>query len=114
MNEELKFTDDEIVKALRYCMKIKKIFVLLLTVVLLVFTLVGCSEKSHFNDTEANLQLIHNGYFDCRVVEDLGGGCYIVADKNTNVLYLVVGGYSSSMMTPIYNSDGTVKLYEEK
>lgn len=33
----------------------------------------------------------------------------ILVDKNTNVLYYWVQGDS---MTPIYNSDGTVKLYD--
>lgn len=33
----------------------------------------------------------------------------ILVDKNTNVLYYWIQGDS---MTPIYNSDGTVKLYE--
>ena len=35
-------------------------------------------------------------------------------DKNTGVMYLCKYGQSSSFMTPIYNADGTLKLYEEK
>ena len=44
----------------------------------------------------------------------MGNGiAYIIRDTNTNVLYLAIYGYKSAVMTPIYNSDGTLKLYEE-
>ena len=33
-------------------------------------------------------------------------------DENTKVLYLCVYGYSTMGITPIYNSDGTLKLYD--
>lgn len=34
-------------------------------------------------------------------------------DKNTNAMYCIFQKYDKSGITPIYNSDGSVKLYEE-
>lgn len=45
---------------------------------------------------------------DFEVIETNFYGAILV-DKNTNVLYYWIQGDS---MTPIYNSDGTVKLYD--
>ena len=83
-------------------------------ILVLMFSLCGCENKpNHNNNVEKNLQYIHSEYFDVEVIEDLGGGSFVVVDKNTNVLYLFVKGYQSSAMTPIYNSDGTVMLYQD-
>lgn len=74
-------------------------------------TLVGCdnSKTTEMYDAEANIKNIHSDYFNADVVEDLGGGCYVIKDSNSGVLYLVCGGYNSCIMTPIYNADGTLK-----
>lgn len=81
----------------------------------LMFALSGCgtSGTSRLIDAGENLKKIHSEYFDAEVIEDLGGGSLIIVDKNTNVLYLFILGYHSSTMTPIYNSDGTVMLYQD-
>lgn len=97
-------------------MKITKILIVLIATLILTVVLVGCTTESKpisGGNIESNLQNIHNEYFDAKVVEDLGGGNLIVVDENTNVLYLFVRGYEAATMTPIYNADGTVKLYEE-
>jgi hypothetical protein len=78
----------------------------------LMFALSGCETK-RTRDTDTNLKEIQSDYFDAEVIEDLGGGSLIVMDKNTNVLYFFIHGYRSSAMTPIYNSDGTVMLYQD-
>lgn len=95
-------------------MKIKRMLILFLTIISFGVLLSGCSSGTdHGKDADANIKYIHDEYFDAEVIKDLGGGCLIVRDKNTDVLYLVVGGYGAAMITPIYNSDGTVKLYGE-
>lgn len=78
----------------------------------LMFALSGC-ETSHMNAIDENLKKINSEYFDAEVIEDLGCGGLVVVDKNTNVLYLFIKGYQASVMTPIYNSDGTVMLYQD-
>lgn len=54
---------------------------------------------------------ISNEYIDLETVyEDCTKK--VVYDKNTKVMYLIVNGYSYFGITPIYNADGTVKLYD--
>ena len=93
-----------------------KIFLLSVLVLLSVASFTGCdsNEPSRNIGADSNLDKIHSKYFDVEIIEDLGGDCFIFRDKNTNVLYLCVGGYESAMMTPIYNEDGTVKKYGEE
>ena len=88
----------------------KKIIVVCVICVL-IFALSGFG-TSRISDIDANLKKTQSEYFDAEVIEDLGGGSLIVVDKNTNVLYLLIHGYQSSAMTPIYNYDGTVMLYQ--
>ena len=90
----------------------KKIVAISLVLVLM-FALSGCG-TSRISDIDANLGKINSEYFDAEVIEDLGGGSLVIVDKNTDVLYLFVHGYQSSAMTPIYNSDGTVMLYQDR
>lgn len=76
----------------------------------------GCKKNEPYSQASAskNITLIHSQYFDAEVIEEIGYQTYIIRDKNTNVLYLVVGGTAgrSAAMTPIYNEDGTLKIYE--
>lgn len=94
----------------------KKILCILLALLLCIGSLAGCAGDNDLdsNDNAAdNVKVIHSKYFDAEVIQDMGNGvAYIIRDTNTNVLYLVVYGYTSAIMSPIYNSDGTVKLYE--
>lgn len=99
-------------------MKNKIKYLLIFLLLICVFVCSGCynasNKPNHNTVASENIKNIHNQYFDCEVIENINETVYIVRDKNTNVLYLVVGGFKSSMITPIYNSDGTVKLYEPK
>jgi hypothetical protein len=91
----------------------KKIILSMLAV-LTVMSFTGCKDKPSVTiGAEDNLSRIHSQYFDVEIIEDLGGGCFIFRDKNTNILYVCVGGYESAMVTPIYNEDGTVKKYSK-
>lgn len=92
-----------------------KKFLLSVLAVLTVMSFVGCNDTPNQNyDAESNLKRINSQYFDTEIIEDLGGGCFVLRDKNTDILYLCVGGYKSAMMTPIYNEDGTIKKYSEE
>ena len=78
-----------------------------------IFCMASCSDEPNYNSIAAqNVKLIHSQYFDTEVIEKIGDTVYIIRDKNTNILYLVVGGYYSTAMTPIYNEDGTLKIYK--
>lgn len=99
-------------------MKNKIKYLLMFLLLICVFVCSGCSnaciKPNYSTSANENIEYIHNEYFDCEVIENINETAYIIRDKNTNVLYLVVGGFRSSIITPIYNSDGTVKLYEPK
>lgn len=45
--------------------------------------------------------------------EKSGGDLTIVYDTETKVMYLY-GGKNSSAVTPLYNADGSLRLYQEK
>jgi hypothetical protein len=73
--------------------------------------LTGCSG----HDVEPEQSYIANKYIDLTIVyENVNYNIEVMYDKNTGVMYLCKYGQSSSFMTPIYNADGTLKLYEEK
>lgn len=83
-----------------------------LIMVLGLITLTGCCSG---HDTEPAQSYIANKYIDLTTVyEDASHGTEVMYDKNTGVMYLYKYGQPSSFMTPIYNADGTLKLYEEK
>ena len=86
----------------------------ILSVLLIIITICcfsGCNQPSQGNNADTNIKYIHSEYFDVEIVEDLGGDSYIIRDLHTDVLYLLVGGYNANVMSPIYNRDGSVKLY---
>ena len=72
----------------------------------------GCSGKNR--DGNYNFTYVDNEYIHLITVCDRDDGSVIAYDKNTKVLYLCVYGYSTMGITPIYNSDGSLKLYEEQ
>lgn len=71
----------------------------------------GCSEK--VRDGNRNFTYVDNKYIHLITVCDKGDGNVIAYDEDTKVLYLCVYGYSTMGITPIYNSDGSLKLYEK-
>ena len=89
----------------------KRLLILILTALLLLFAF-GCDGNNSYNDAIANVKYADNEYVSMELIKH-DGMCLIYRDKLTDVMYLVIGGYSSSMMTPILNADGTPKLYGE-
>lgn len=92
----------------------KRIFIFILAC-LICLGLVGCANN---DDTDVNMSAwyntghIHSLYFDSEVIEK-GDSYSIIRDSNTDALYLVVYGCQQSVMTPIYNTDGTVRTYSD-
>lgn len=86
---------------------------LTLLTILLTLVLVGCettttiyeNEEKNFWDKFVAVESYDN-------YED--GFLYIVYDKDTKVEYYIVEAHYQYGMSPIYNADGTVKIYEEK
>ena len=82
-------------------------------VIIITFVVLAWQNNSKINSEayKENKKLFES-YFDLEVLCEKGGRqiCY---DKNTNVLYYQKSGNSWYDLTPILNSDGTPKLYEE-
>lgn len=79
----------------------KRIVYLLLSIIL-VLGLVGCGTS--LQDPEYNVTITDSEYFKPDIVEITNTG-YIIRDT-------VIDGYSGTLMTPLYNADGTLKIYE--
>lgn len=86
---------------------------LTLLTILLILVLVGCgTTTATYEDEEKN-------FWDKFVVVESydnmnDGSLYIVYDKDTKVEYYIVHAYRRFGISPIYNADGTIKVYEEE
>lgn len=94
----------------------KKKILLLASTLLLCFILFGCGRiAATAKDNKDNFKNVNNKYVDMAVIyraESVQNTTSILYDRNTKVMYLCVEGYRSIGITPIYNSDGTIKLYD--
>lgn len=92
----------------------KKKLIALLMICLILFSLVGCG-KSYQEATNPKESHIGKGYFT--TVEQWGGGggydYYIVYANDTKVMYFIIGDGYTSGITPLYNADGTLQIYDE-
>ena len=101
----------------------KKILAIALSLVL-CFELTGCSsqqstvELTECSSQQSTVELTENdinNYIDlvviCERYTSVLGLAAVVYDRNTGVMYLIkMSGYQFGI-SPIYNSDGTIKLY---
>lgn len=86
--------------------KIRTVTILLLTISLLVL-FAGCSTS--YDDKKQ----VAGGYFT--VVKEWGGGTYrIVYANDTKVMYLIVNSGNIYGITPLYNADGTLQIYNSE
>lgn len=92
----------------------KRFIALLLALILLCFVLTGCKSTS-YEETKINeLEEVCGGYFT--IVKQWGsnisGNYYILYANDTKVMYLYYScGYNSGI-TPLYNADGSLQVYE--
>lgn len=88
----------------------KKIIAVALALIL-CFGMTGCTK----GDIEPESSRLANKYIDLvTIYKDDKYGIEVLYDKNTKVMYFIKQGYRQFGITPIYNSDGTVKLYDEE
>ena len=86
----------------------KKILAVVLGLTL-CFGMTGCTK----GDIEPESSRLANKYIDLVVIyKDDKYGIEVLYDKNTKVMYFMKQNRSQFGITPIYNSDGTVKLYD--
>ena len=96
----------------------KRILIVALGVVIAV-CLAGCGTtyQEATGQTESNSSSdFGNGYFT--TISEWGDGSYgtyrIVYANDTKVKYFVVCSYYKLGITPLYNADGTLQIYEER
>ena len=70
----------------------------------------GCTK----GDIEPENSDIGNKYIDLVTIYKGDAYTEVLYDKNTKVMYFVKRSGYQFGITPIYNSDGTVKLYDEE
>ena len=99
----------------------KKLVLVVISVMLLLTVLIvttGCS--SNYEDKETDVEEYWGGgYF--KIIEKWNGNSpcknnYIVYAVDTKVMYYVQDNIpftNDSNITPLYNSDGTIRVYEE-
>ena len=85
----------------------KKILAVALGLVL-CFGMTGCTK----GDIEPENSDLGNKYIDLATIYIGDIGTEVLYDKNTKVMYFVKWNNNQFGITPIYNSDGTVKLYD--
>ena len=91
---------------MKNCTRIKKTVVM--AAIAMCFLLAGCGGEKDVEDVESEFA---NKYFDLH--EIYKKGCNrVVYDKNTGVMYFLESSGYRFGITPIYNADGSLKLYD--
>lgn len=86
----------------------KKILVVVLGLTL-CFGMTGCTK----GDIKSESSTLGNKYIDLvTIYKDDRQHTEVLYDKNTKVMYFLKWSGYQFGITPIYNSDGTVKLYD--
>lgn len=113
MNIENKEREVTIMKRLNKMRKRYKKYIVIALGLTLCFGMTGCTK----GDIEPESSDLANKYIDLvTVYRDDNQEIEVYYDKNTKVMYFVKRSKSNRQfgITPIYNSDGTVKLYNEE
>lgn len=93
----------------------RKLLTIILMVTLSITSLTACGHED--NNKENKEKII----FDTFIVEEKGSlnkplyyiDSYIVYDKKTKVKYFLYICGDTSGITPLYNADGTLQIYED-
>lgn len=93
----------------------KKIIVLLV-VCILGLSLVSCSDRMSYEEARTEHEDVFNGYFTLikEWRSDTGAYYRIVYANDTGVMYFVFSSGYQGGMTPLYNADGTLQIYDEE
>ena len=95
----------------------KKKVVLILILCVMAIMLCSCSSTSYEEAKTSNMYPLSNGYFT--VIKQWSGGIdwpteSIVYANDTGVMYYVFFKAHRGGITPLYNADGTLQIYEGK
>lgn len=95
----------------------KKLICLLLTIFMIIsISACGVTEDVDNLITTDNSRFARVSKVDDRTMFDYadGGICeYTIYDKQTKVMYVCFVGHRRMTMSPLYNADGTLMIYDE-
>lgn len=91
----------------------KKKIALILTLCLMVIMLCSCS-TSYENATIPTKKDFGSYFSVLKEWNDYMGKCKIIYANDTHVMYFYFDGNYTSGLTPLYNADGTLQIYEEE
>lgn len=94
----------------------KKRMIVLLTILTLMFLLTGCSKTTYQEAiNKNNVEDFANGYFTAITEWNDEYGIYrIVYANDTKVKYMILTSGYKFGITPLYNEDGTLQIYDGK
>ncbi len=98
-------------------MKASKVLIIAITVIILFFILVSCKSTDSGKEVldipvGKNYEIVAQETFEVNNSYTLI--IYTIVDTDTGVMYSYVrGGIYGGGLTPIYNADGTLKIYKE-
>ncbi len=82
-----------------------------MVVCLASFCACGSFHANNDGDLNNHIECVDSKYADFNIIEE--SGCYtIFYDKTTKVMYICFDGNNCTAMMPIFNADGTLKLYD--
>ena len=91
----------------------KKKIALALVLCAMATILCGCSNISYDEAIKYNGKTQLGGYFTVIKEWTYDSECYYTVYANdTHVIYLLIDGYRSYALTPLYNADGTLQIYK--
>ena len=97
----------------KYFMKFLSIALILIVVLSFVTWLTSCDDIDSITYDIPAENNIDTYFTEVAICSTSGGTTKIVYDNDTKVMYLIISENSGRAITPLYNADGTLKIYEE-
>ena len=90
----------------------KKKIIAIIMAAMMAFSIIGCTSYQESVDMSKEGKSLGGGYFTLIRKWDSNYTYYIVYANNTKVMYLIIDGYQAYGITPLYNADGTLQVYD--
>lgn len=90
----------------------KKKILAIIIAAMMALSIFGCTSYQESVDISKEGKSLCGGYFTLIRKWDSDYTYYIVYANNTKVMYLIIDGYHAYGITPLYNADGTLQVYD--
>jgi hypothetical protein len=92
-------------------MKLKNKIAILMICMVLCLSFASCVED--YNNADEEVKDYSSYFVQIKCWSDGSGDYYVVYAKDTKVKYLIWCDYRKGSITPLYNADGSLQVYEE-